>query len=315
MPANLPRMDTPQKQVILVHGRGFKPPKADFERLWKDALEIGFGRDRPDLLPALKAADVRVAYYADLSADWLAKIGRKPKPGDMDRRRTTLGQLAELKASQFTRNHYARMRGSAPVFEAIADFVDYPLSLLRLSERLFREYAPELAEYWADVHFGSDLRLRLTDTLRKAMKREGPVCLVGHSLGSMICYDVLWKLSHYGEYRREPWNRPVDLLLTLGSPVADETIRRHLKGQNAPEEFRHPTNVRRWVNIAAEDDIIAHDQTVADDFAAMRRAGCQITDHRIYNLALRNGRPNPHEGTGYLVHPKTVRVLAKFLDA
>ena len=303
------------KQILLVHGRGFKPPKADYERLWLDAVEVGFERDRPDLLPAFRSARVELVYYADLSGEWLSKVGKKPLPDDLAMRRASLDGLRGLKASQFTRNHYARMRGSAPVFEAIADAVDFPLSLLRLSEKMFARYAPELAEYWADVHFGSDLRLRLTAHLKTAMKREGPICLVGHSLGTMICYDVLWKLSHYGEYRREPWNRAVDLLVTLGSPVADETIKRHLKGQSAPEEFRHPTNVGRWENIAAEDDIIAHDQTVADEFGAMKRAGCPVRDHRIYNLALRHGKPNPHEGVGYLAHPRTVKILADFLEA
>ena len=303
------------KQILLVHGRGFKPGKSDQERLWLDALEVGFRRDRPDLLDAWAAARVELVYYADLSAEWLTKIGKTAKTDDLTSRRATLEQLSKLKASQFSRNYYARLRGSAPVFEAIADFVDYPLSLLRLSEKMFERYAPELAEYWADVHFGSDLRIRLTDSVRAAMKREGPVCLVGHSLGSMMCYDVLWKLSHYGEYRRATWNRPVDLLVTLGTPVSDETIKRHLKGMSAPDEFRYPTNVRRWENIAAEDDIIAHDQTVADDFAGMRRHGCKIRDHRVYNPALRKGRPNPHEGLGYLCHPRTIRVLADFLEA
>ncbi len=34
----------------------------------------------------------------------------------------------------------------------------------------------------------------------------------------------------------------------------------------------------------------------------------------VHGPAIRNGQPNPHEGTGYLLHPKTVQTLAKWLE-
>ena len=77
------------KQILLVHGRGFKPPKPDYERLWRDAVEAGFERDRPELLPALEDARVELVYYADLSAEWLTKVGKTPRPNDLERRRAT----------------------------------------------------------------------------------------------------------------------------------------------------------------------------------------------------------------------------------
>ena len=302
------------RQIILVHGRGFKPNKPRYQRLWRDAITAGFERDRPDLLPALDEARISMVYYADLSAEWLSRVGKRPRENDFEMRRETLDGLMQLSRRQFGPSHYNQLRGAAPILESLADALDYPLSYLRLGEGLFEVYAPEIREYWADVHFGGDVRLRLTDTLRKAMKREGPICLVGHSLGTLVCYDVLWKLSHYSEYRRETWNRRVDLLVTLGAPLANETIRKHLKGADVPVEFRYPTNLRRWVNIAAEDDIIAHDQTVRNDFRPMERTGCRIVDHRVYNPAIRKGKPNPHEGTGYLIHPKFVQTLGKWLE-
>ncbi len=40
-----------------------------------------------------------------------------------------------------------------------------------------------------------------------------------------------------------------------------------------------------------------------------------IRDHRIYNLALRHGKSNPHHGAGYLIHPQFINVLARWLTA
>ncbi|MEZ6051536.1 MAG: hypothetical protein R3C02_09140 [Planctomycetaceae bacterium] len=301
-------------QIILVHGRGFKPQKPRYMRLWLDAITAGFQRDRPDLLPRLLNADISMVYYADLSAKWLCAIGQRPVENDLDMRQATLDGLKQLTRRQFGRSYYLKQRGHEHWLEGLADTLDHPISFMKLGEHLFELYAPEIREYWADVHFGGDVRFRLVQVLRKAMKREGPICLVGHSLGTLVCYDVLWKLSHYSEYRHESWNRRVDLLITLGAPLANETIRKNLKGANVPDEFRYPTNLRRWINIAAEDDIIAHDQTVANDFRLMKRSGCRIIDHRIYNPATRDGKPNPHEGTGYLIHPRTVQTLAKWLE-
>lgn len=301
-------------QLLLVHGRGFKPTKRDFSRLWRDALRAGFERDRPDLLPALNEAHIEVVYYADLSAEWLTKIGKKPREGDLQSRRATLNGLKQLKKSQFGERHYNSIRGLLPAYEALADALDYPITFLRLGESLFEKYAPEIREYWADVHLGSDLRLVVAKALERAMKRVGPICLVGHSLGSILSYDVLWQMSHSSFFRHAKWNRQVELLVTLGAPLANQTIREHLKGAVAPEEFRYPTNVGRWINIAAEDDIIAHDETIVNDFRPMRKTGCKLTDHHIYNPAIRNGKPNPHEGVGYLIHPRTVKMLANWLE-
>ena len=33
----------------------------------------------------------------------------------------------------------------------------------------------------------------------------------------------------------------------------------------------------------------------------------------IYNLAVRNGKSNPHHGTGYLIHPAVSRLVAEWL--
>ena len=309
------------RTILLLHGRNYKPPAETLHALWTGAIRHRLERDRPDALPAFDAATVTLAYYADLSEVWLnrhrAERGKPPKSydaaADIADREESIARLKALPREAFTRSEYVRMRRRAGLFEFVADALEHPLRLLGVSERAVQLYAPELAEYWADVHFGSDLRLRFGQYVREAMQAMGDgdeLAIVSHSLGTLIAYDTAWKLSHYGEYRREPWNRPIDLFVTLGGPLGDATIRRRLKGATAPPPFRYPTNLRRWHNFAAEDDIIAHDQDIENDFAAMRTA---IRDHRIYNPAVRRKKVNPHYGAGYLMNPVFANLLADWL--
>ena len=39
-----------------------------------------------------------------------------------------------------------------------------------------------------------------------------------------------------------------------------------------------------------------------------------LRDYRIYNLAVRYGKSNPHSSLGYLVHPRTTKILVEWLQ-
>ena len=105
-------------------------------------------------------------------------------------------------------------------------------------------------------------------------------------------------------------------MVTLGSPLGNETVKKNLKGASAGGPRKYPKNIGHWINIAAEDDYISHDQTVANNYRKMTKWGLvsSITDHRIYNLAVRDGKSNPHHGVGYLVHPTVTRIVSDWLE-
>jgi hypothetical protein len=101
----------------------------------------------------------------------------------------------------------------------------------------------------------------------------------------------------------------------LGAPLGDSMVRQQLLGANRKGRPRFPTNVLAWHNVSADDDYISHDNTVADDFKAMlkQRQVSSIRDYRIYNLAIRYGRSNPHSAIGYLIHPRITKILTDWL--
>lgn len=66
---------TSNKTLILVHGRGFKPAKAELEALWLRALRTGLQRDTPDAAAALDRCTIRFVYYGDEIHDVLTARG------------------------------------------------------------------------------------------------------------------------------------------------------------------------------------------------------------------------------------------------
>ena len=92
-------------------------------------------------------------------------------------------------------------------------------------------------------------------------------------------------------------------------------MKRHLCGVDAAATRRYPNNLLNWYNVAAEDDYMCHDETMANDFANMlqRHLLSQLEDYRIYNLSVRYGRSNPHSSVGYLIHPRVTGLVADWL--
>ncbi len=303
------------KTILLVHGRHFKPPKAALQKLWFEALRHGIARDHASKLKAFNSANVEFVYYGDISNVFLSEVLEEPIPNDLEDRKATLAKLKRYKRSQFSKATYRNLPGYNPWMEGLADLFSGPLNFFGLSESIIESVAPDIADYWGEYRFGSDIRDVLTQATELAMKRNGDICVISHSLGCMVAYDVFWKLSHTSEYRNKPWKRDISLWITLGSPLADETVKDNLKGAGRTGEDQYPTIVNDWLNIAAEDDYISHDQKVAGDYREMRKLGLvdSIKDKRIYNVSVRNGKSNPHHGVGYLIHPKVADAVAAWL--
>ena len=304
------------KHLILVHGRSFKPASPDLEALWFDALHHGL--QRAASTAALTSYDMALKtfiYYGDISNAFLLNKGRTyDVQDDLTDRRACLTALQRFQSADFIeprgKTQYNRLPGASGWKRRSASAME-GLDFVALAAPLIRRCAPDVAHYWnTDSQFGSDVRWRLTQPLRTALEEQHDICLIAHSLGTMVAYDVLWKLSYYGEYQSLRQNCPrVNLLLTLGSPLGNRTVRKHLKGGRARGLRRYPTLIRRWQNFAAKDDYIAHDSTLADDYSGLS----VITDHRIYNLAVRHGKAHPHHGTGYLIHPQVAEAVSTWL--
>jgi hypothetical protein len=133
------------------------------------------------------------------------------------------------------------------------------------------------------------------------------VLVAAHSMGSVIAYDALWEMSR--DARDE---LRIDLLLTMGSPLGQSYLRRHILGHDESGPARYPDNIRRWVNLSAVGDMTAVNPFLKDDFADMLRFGIveSIDDTEIFNAFRHEGELNVHAEYGYLVNKVTAAVVA-----
>jgi hypothetical protein len=240
---------------------------------------------------------------------------------DIVSRQTALNTLKTYRRSDFNKATYKKLAKNSFLKEALADTFSGVLSIVRAGTPLISAVAPDMAHYWnQESYFGSDVRLRLTEVLKRSFDKNDEIMLVSHSLGTIISYDNLWKFSHYGEYRQDYGeHKKVELFVTMGSPLGDETAKQHLKGKESRGRHRYPLNIKRWVNISAEDDYVSHDSRLKNDFKEMFKMGLleePVRDlYPVYNLTVRNESPNPHSAIGYLVNPKFIDLLSEWMNS
>jgi hypothetical protein len=165
-----------------------------------------------------------------------------------------------------------------------------------------------------DDGIATEIRGLLRDALTRAWDAREHVLLIGHSLGSVIAYDTLWEFSH-GPGRRDG---RVDLLITIGSPLATQFIRRSLLGAKEPPARRYPTNIGRWLNFAAKADMTALRPRLAPSFREM--VDLKLVESIEDEVGLENHFRgsiglNVHEAYGYLAHSSVAAAIGEWLMA
>jgi pimeloyl-ACP methyl ester carboxylesterase len=113
--------------------------------------------------------------------------------------------------------------------------------------------------------------------------------LVGHSLGSVVAF----------EYLRQQPQQVIDLLVTVGSPLALRTIRSMMPDPQHGSESGLPGGAQRWVNVWDRHDPVAC-------AGGLRRFWSGVED----DDTLDNGR-EPHSVGHYLAKAQTGRPIAQ----
>ena len=307
------------RTLLFVHGRDFKPAAEDFMDISISALFAGVERDYPEYIDEFHALKKWVAYYGDITDGFLTNKGlRYDEALDMGDRRNALIKLRSYeRRKDFGVSRYDRLPGKTALGEFFADVFAPVLGVLGLSNKLIEKVGIDLSEYWnPDSDFGSRVRARVRETICQVLDSGDQVMLMSHGTGCIVTYDVLWQLSHDERFKNDYQSKKVDVWLTMGAPLGDSMVFRRLMGRDRKGLERYPSNVVSWHNVSAEDDFVSHDNKIADDFKAMlkQKQLSFLRDYRIYNLAVRYGKSNPHSSLGYLVHPRTTKILVEWLQ-
>ena len=305
------------RSVLLIHGRDFKPAAATYLELAVTAMRAGLERDFPACVECFDQMSIDLAWYGDLNADVLQRKGKSYDESlDVGDRRNALRALREITPrKRFSIRNYDKLPGKSALPEFFMDVSAPLLGAVGFRMPVLGKIAKDFAAYLDELEFAEEARRRLREKLCEFMDRGDKIMLVTHGTGSVIAYDVLWELSNDTETYKEYGDCKVDQWVTLGSPLGDRTVQKRLLGAKERDENRFPSNVISWHNLAAEDDYSSHDTTLADDFKKMlvQRRVSAVHDYRIFNLAVRYGKSNPHSSIGYYIHPRLAKILSDWL--
>jgi hypothetical protein len=154
---------------------------------------------------------------------------------------------------------------------------------------------------------GDRIRQVLRSELQRSWEAGERILLMAHSFGSVIAWDTLWSLKGEGG--------PIDLFLTLGSPLGTRYIRRRLMGAAATGAARYPQGIRHWHNLAAVGGLTALGHRFSTDFSEMRQLGlvAGITDRTDLLNPFRGADGlNVHKCYGYFVNVATGEAIARW---
>lgn len=307
-----------RRSILYVHGRGFKPSPDTLAEIAVTALRKGIERDYPDCLPLLDDVTIELAYYGDLTRPLLEASGRRyDEELDVGDRRNALAELAQIpKRKRFGIRQYDRLPGKSALPEFLLSIGVPLLAAVGLWRWQLGRRIPDFAAYLGvDADYAEAVRARVREPLAAMLGRGDRVMLLTHGTGAVVAWDVLWELSHDERYAASLTHRKVDVWITMGCPLGDNFLRRHIRGGDAGDEERFPTNVVAWDNVSAEDDYMCYDNTLADDFRKMmsERLVSVVRDYKIYNHAVRYGKSNPHSSVGYLIHPRIAKIVSDWV--
>jgi hypothetical protein len=270
-------------RLLLVHGRGQGQRTAEeLLATWRAALAKGLTDAG---LPALDpAVEVRLPFYGKR----LDELTAKPGDGGAVARGAESGQADEFQGALVLElSHRAGVTDEEIVAElgprAVARGPEN-LEWVQAAVRVLSRKVPWLGDrllptLTRDVHayLARPSVTAAVDELVVADIGDGPVVVVGHSLGSIVAYRVLRQVVPEVE---------VPLLITVGCPLGIDVVQRHL-----PTPLGMPAGVRRWVNAADERDYVAlYSRLDRDTFPADIE---KISD-------VHTPKNNPHGIAGYL---------------
>jgi hypothetical protein len=287
------------KQLVFIHGRSQEDKSPDeLKKNWIEAWSKGL--DKNNLSMPIAEERIRFPYYGDTLRDMVKGIDEKEAAKIIVR-----GAEDDAAAAYF----FAEMLND---FIAAARISDEEIERnLDPSSRVMIERGPQnwkwvqavlttidqhlpggaalIALVTNDVYqylSKSSLRGHIENGVMAAFDKEADNVIVAHSLGSVVAYTVLQRLS-----QQQGWRVP--MMITVGSPLGVKAIRTKLR------PISHPSCVGSWFNAMDPDDVVSLYPLDARNF--------KINPAIENKTDVDNRTPNQHGIIGYLDDPVVAR--------
>jgi hypothetical protein len=280
-------------KLIFVHGRdqqGKNP--VDLQLQWESALQEGLGRAG---LAPLKDIDVVFPFYGDELDRFVHALGAPLEPGITPKGGSVQEREAAFRAEltlELARNY------GIPDSEIALHYDGLPQEKGPLNWRWVQAILRALDKtpigevsiecFTRDVYLYLTLtaaRKSIDSIVSQAIPAE-PAVVVGHSLGTIVAYNVL---------RSRGADLSVKRYVTVGSPLGVETIKRYL----VPPALAMPDGVGSWFNAFDTRDVVALRPLDQNFFA--------VTPPIRNRPDVDNTTDNRHGIAGYLNDPEVAR--------
>ncbi len=297
--------------IIGIHGLENKPPESLLRDWWQlsmiEGLKAGNHYSR---LP-----EFRIAIWSDILYE---------KPLDISEK--------DISSPYYIGEKYVRANadfevGDHDTRKKIVDYLGRQMNRIFLNDDLTMNYSfitdAIIGKYFRDLElyysgemiidanrtkrFSELIRNRLRDKLLK--HRDDRIMLIGHSMGTVIAYDVLTFVLP---------DIKIDTFVTMGSPlglpvimskIGDEMKRSGLNGKKIKTP---PGILKNWYNYSDILDKVAFNYKLSDYYTENDH-GVKPVDILVTNNYEINGLKNPHKVFGYLRTPEFSSVLSEFI--
>lgn len=156
--------------------------------------------------------------------------------------------------------------------------------------RLIEATAADVSQYLHEHEVQQYIDAGVAQAFREC---DGDVVVVGHSMGSIVAYQVLSRAGLVDCH--------VKTLITIGSPLGLQAIREAL------EPITHPPNVGSWFNAYDERDLVSLNPLDEKNFPV---------SPKIVNYGgVKNESENHHKIGGYLSDPVIATAISDALKA
>ncbi|MDO5753202.1 hypothetical protein [Arthrobacter sp.] len=253
---------------------------AAYGDLFLDPGAQGSDEDLDDLDPSA------LALAQALATEWLNRAADRGEPADRDTAVRELGYLDPGHEEMGMKEEAARA-----VLHAVTRLSWFAIGGMALAERFVNKSLRQVTRYLTDPGLHTEIQNRVLAQIGPETK-----IIIGHSLGSVIAYEIAATHLH----------TPLPLLLTLGSPLG---LRSVIYDRLNPQPPVYPNQVRRWVNIADRNDLVAAEPNLTPLFSASRPSDAVLES----GWTVDNGA-KPHEAEYYLRKKQVGGPIAEALE-
>jgi pimeloyl-ACP methyl ester carboxylesterase len=299
--------------ILGIHGLGNKPPKKLLARWWHDALADG-----------LRAIGHPKRFFRFKLVYWAHHLYPKPLDPDVkDKKNPLYVDTPYVPASPVTGRRPENLRTKVlnyierQLYKIILA-EDLSLNYASVTDLIIRRYFRDLDIYYTKQCRDSKNNLRqardvIRDDLARALRKykRKDILLIGHSMGSIIAYDVL--TQSVPDIR-------IHTLVTMGSPLGLPVVMRKILSEQRKKPQKHitvstPANIAEaWYNFSDPQDKVATQYNLSEDYEPNSRH-ISTTDIVVHNDYQYGGKHNPHCVYGYLETPAVSHVIHDFLNA